>query len=399
MKGKRLFEYSFIGIFILMLLLIGTVSMIKEKESTSFYEYRTLATEPKVSVTSIANGDYFDAWETYFTDHAAGRQTLLKASTILNLNIFHRPVVNEVVVTETQLLPYLDFQNTEEETLRENSAMVSDTLAEVAELTRSYGGTFLLVTIPSAYNYFPEKYPSYLNNRADYINMEREIFFSDLEEKNVPYLAIDALWKSEGSPDHYMSSLDHHFTWDGIYSVYKATMTKLNRLHRTDLKIYQENELIVTEQPEPYLGSYARKLWGLWESTERLSYGELKEPIPFTRFDNGTEAEAKVIRIVDENHGYTDYSIYMGGDMSKTVIDTNRSELPDLLVFGDSFSNAEETLLYASFDTMTTLDFRYYDEMTLAEYVKTYQPDIVVGFRNHGTMTDPAGNGLCLPTE
>ena len=50
------------------------------------------------------------------------------------------------------------------------------------------------------------------------------------------------------------------------------------------------------------------------------------------------ETEATVFHIdEDAENPRINYSLYMNGDNPKTRIETDREELPDLLVFGDSF--------------------------------------------------------------
>ena len=83
----------------------------------------------------------------------------------------------------------------------------------------------------------------------------------------------------------------------------------------------------------------------------------------------------------------------MGGDIAETVIQTNRSELPDILIFGDSYTNAVETFLYASFNEMRSLDLRHYREMALLDYVRLHQPDIVVCLRDDANLLTETGNG------
>ena len=395
MIDRKFFECGFILIFVFFLIVIGMLTFVKEKESVSIYENRFLASTPVATAVTVADGSYFSAWETYFTDHAAGRKTLLRSAVVLDKDVFHRPVINDVVVTEDRLLPYLSFQNPKEDVFRFNSDAVTDAYAEVADITKSYGGEFLLVLIPSTYDYFADEYPSYLNNRTAYTDMTRAIFFSDLNERDISYLDIGEKWENQGYPDHYMSAVDHHFTWDWAWSVFTETMAELDRMYDGDLLLYDENDFAVTELSNPYLGSYLRRLWGLWDGGEHMSYGELKYPLSFVRTEEGVVVSSYLHCKVANSTCHVDYTHYMGGDMTEVVIDTSRPELPDILIFGDSFTNAEETLLYASFDTMTSLDFRYYDKMTLTEYVKTYQPDIVIGFRDYETMANPAGNGLC----
>ena len=109
--------------------------------------------------------------------------------------------------------------------------------------------------------------------------------------------------------------------------------------------------------------------------------------------DNGRSVPASVIRLPEPLSGGVGYGAYMGGDIAETVIATNRSELPDILLFGDSFTNAVETFLYTSFDETRSLDLRHYAGMALTEYVRLYRPDIVVCLRDDANYLVETGNG------
>ena len=78
----------------------------------------------------------------------------------------------------------------------------------------------------------------------------------------------------------------------------------------------------------------------------------------------------------------------MGGDISETILTTDRSELPSLLVCGSSFTNLAETLLYAGFDEMRSLDPRYYNSMSLPDYVDQYRPEVVLIMCNYGNLVE-----------
>ena len=64
-----------------------------------------------------------------------------------------------------------------------------------------------------------------------------------------------------------------------------------------------------------------------------------------------------------------------------------------MLIFGDSFSNALETLLYTSFDETRILDLRHYKEKSLKDYITDYQPDIVLCVMNDTFYYTATGNG------
>ena len=90
------------------------------------------------------------------------------------------------------------------------------------------------------------------------------------------------------------------------------------------------------------------------------------------------------------------YSAYMGGDIGETVIRTNRPELKNALIFGDSYTNPIETLLWTGFNETRSLDYRYYDEKSLLEYIDEYQPDVVITVRDESVYLVGDGNGNIL---
>ena len=71
------------------------------------------------------------------------------------------------------------------------------------------------------------------------------------------------------------------------------------------------------------------------------------------------------------------YTDYMGGDIAETVIRTDRPELPNALIFGDSFTNPVECLAYYSFNELRSVDLRHYTAQSLSDYIAAYQPDVL----------------------
>ena len=117
--------------------------------------------------------------------------------------------------------------------------------------------------------------------------------------------------------------------------------------------------------------------------------------VPFTRWDwgNETAGASEVYSVPVSETDDVLYSLYMGGDVSITRIETNRSNLPTVLVYGDSFTNALESLIWYNFDTMYSLDFRYYSDMSLEEFIAEYRPDVVICVRDYEQLINPSFNG------
>ena len=100
---KKFSEWAMALLFSGTLLVLMAATILLPKERYSYYENRNLSAFPEISVESIANGKVFGELETMFCDYAAWRTAALRAVTWCDLNLFHRPVVNEVVVTPDAL--------------------------------------------------------------------------------------------------------------------------------------------------------------------------------------------------------------------------------------------------------------------------------------------------------
>ena len=80
-------------------------------------------------------------------------------------------------------------------------------------------------------------------------------------------------------------------------------------------------------------------------------------------------------------------------DKAETILRTGRPELPNLLIFGDSFTNPLETLFYTGFNETRSLDLRYYDRKGILEYLEEYRPDVVICIRDDTAYLSTEGNG------
>ena len=131
--------------------------------------------------------------------------------------------------------------------------------------------------------------------------------------------------------------------------------------------ILEDGDYKLTVLPNNYLGSRSRKLLGMRGDDEKLGMIEPILEIPFDRYDNdSTDPIHTVYTVPSAPDKDVLYGLYMGGDVAKTVIKTERPELPSILIYGDSFTNPVECITYTGFDTMYSYDFRHYDDMTLS---------------------------------
>ena len=393
MKKSKWADWLVVIGFLGFLALALVVTLVRPKSGWSYYENRNLARPAELSVETVLDGTFPASVEPVLQDYAAGRNTLMKLSAWADLHLFHRPVVNEVVPSEGMLLGFNAYETPDPAVISNQAQTMAGQLAQLRDVVEGYGGHFYYVAVPGQYTYFSDAYPNFLNNREAYTALEIPAFTQAMEEQEVNLLDMGPVLDQLGKPKEYYSLADYHYQFEGAYVTYRTILEEINRDLGLDLTILDGDSLTVETLPNPYLGSRGRKIFGLENCGEYLTIGLPKNPIPFTRADNGAETAAAVYAMPATDTENVLYSLYMGGDVGETVIETNRPGLPSILIYGDSFTNPVECLAYYSFDEMRSIDLRHYKDMTLADYIQTYQPDIVVGIRDYEALLSTDFNG------
>lgn len=398
MKNTKLSSVLFVlcsGIFILTAML---ASLLLPHGGYSYYENRNLAVMPQAEGQEIMNGKYFSSVERYLSDNAAARNTLLrlktKAELFVNVKLLDCPVVNEVVVLDDVLLPFNNYESVYEPYIEAQAEEMVSNLKEISDLTASYGGRYFYVAVPCQYVSYADEYPWYLNSREEYTSASRAAFTKALEGSDVEFIDMLDTLTDESVRDIANSTVDSHYSIYGAYLTYLAVMEEINKTD--NLKILSEDEFTITPLPNHYVGSRSRKLFDLSNVNDTIDILTPDIEVPFTRCDNGNKYFPVLYSMPANEYEGVLYSLYMGGDIAETIIDTDRDELPSVLVYGDSFTNAFETIVYYSFNEMHSLDFRYYRAMTLGEYIEAYKPDYVICIRDYEQLivTDNNGCGI-----
>ena len=390
---KKAANVLFVIVGMLFLAAAMIVTIVREKEDTSYFENRALASMPELEAETILDGTYFTDLETYLEDNAAGRTTLLRWKTRIDL-LLQRPVINDIVVTEEEgvLLAYNDFEVIDEEETQSDSEIMTENLSYLNDLVTSYGGYYLYVAVPNQSYIFQEDYPWYLNSDADSMDLALATLEEDLTEAGVPWLDLGITFYAQEDPQSYYLEMDHHYTIFGAFLAYQAILEELNEETGAEIPILQEEDVTFTEIENYFLGSRGRKLFNLIPGTEHLYTLSPVEAVEFTRYNNGTLGDSITHQWLTSTSETITYTYYMGGDIAETVIETGREDYPDILIYGDSYTNAVETVLYLSCDTMYSLDLRYY-EGSLSEYIEENQPDYVICMRDYSEMLNTEGNG------
>ena len=391
---KRICEWAMALLFSGVLLVLMAATILLPKNRYSYYENRNLSAFPEITAESVLSGQVFGDLETLFCDYAAGRTTALKAVTWCDLNVFHRPVVNDIVVTDDALLEQLYTMPDTADDIARKAADVAADNAALRDQIEAYGGHYCYIAVPCQYAYYEDEYPSYLENRSAYTAAELAALNSAMDAQGITHVDMGPIFDSLGHLPAFSSKVDNHYGLRGAYETYRAAVQALNDAYGLALSFPEEGtDVTFSALPNPYMGSRTRKLLGLRGDDEKLLTAAFREDIPFTRLDNWQEVASAVYALPATGDEALTYGLYMGGDIAETCIRTDRSSLPTALIFGDSFTNAVESLAYYSFDEMRSVDLRHYKTQSISDYIAAYQPDVVICIRDYEALLSRSDNG------
>lgn len=391
---KRICEWAMALLFSGVLLVLMAATILLPKNRYSYYENRNLSAFPEITAESVLSGQVFDDLETLFCDYAAWRTPALKAVTWADLNVFRRPVVNDIVITDDALLEQLYTMPDTADDIARKAADVAADNAALRDQIEAYGGHYCYIAVPCQYAYYEDEYPSYLENRSAYTAAELAALNSAMDAQGITHVDMGPIFDSLGHLPAFSSKVDNHYGLRGAYETYRAAVQALNDAYGLALFFPEEGaDVTFSALPNPYMGSRTRKLLGLRGNDEKLLTAAFREDIPFTRFDNGEEVAATVYALPATDTEPLTYELYMGGDIAETVLRTDRLERPSVLIFGDSFTNAVESLAYYSFDEMRSVDLRHYKTQSLSDYIAAYKPDVVLCIRDYQSLLSREYNG------
>ena len=377
----------------------GLFTLIRQPVFSSYYENRFLEPVPEYSSADVLDGSYFSSLNTYLQEHAVGRNTLLRWETFLNLDILQRPVVNDIVIGNDVLLGWQDFWLYGQDDLKASAESAADRIAAHARKTEENGGHFYYIAVPHQALAFSDEYPPYLQSHEDYYRDVSTFLADALQKRSISFLDMWKVFRNSGNLVDVSSRTDNHLSIIGALETCRCLLAQIKADTGYELDFLDEENCHVEWLPNHYLGSRSRKLFDLWPSDERLGIVVTEDEPPYTRTDKsswleGQQENRRIYALPSSSDEVISYDVYMGGDWGCTEINTHRPELPSILIYGDSFTNPAECLLWQGFDTMYSFDFRHYSEYDLDELIARYQPEIVVCIRDYEAVLKSEGNGL-----
>ena len=348
---------------------LAVLSLIAKDRPFSDNENRSLAQRPKVTLSSLEDGSFFDNYSDYLADQFFGRDRWISLDTF-GTRLLGQRDVNGVFIGKSGYL----FSAPETPDLDRQDAKIA---AVNAFARRHEDLNIMFMLAPGAAAVMGSKLPANAPVRdqvADIQSVEAQL------DGSIQVLdVIAALAEHSGEEIYYRT--DHHWTSLGAYYAYASASDKLGQYMASPAFAI----LPVTDSFEGTLASRS----GVHRVKDTINV-YVPQGIDTEYYVNYPDTQKRVTSLfVSEALEQKDqYTVFFGGNHPVVEIHTTVDNGHSLLVFKDSYANCFMQFLTTYYDKIIMIDPRYYyDDLSLA--ISTYGiTDVLFLYSADTWMTD-----------
>ncbi len=356
----------FLGFISVMLILF----IVLPKSDYSSSEKRYLKEKPTFSLSSLFSGTFGEDFETYLSDHFAGRNLWVGINAYYHLAIGNNGASGIYHGSDG----YLINDPTEDDRLQKNIGVIDG-------FSESCGVDTAVVIAPSTgyicENRLPAVHGAYRDDR----------YFSSIEDSlnGETFVDVRALFKAayaNGQQLYYKT--DHHWTSRGAYTAYCALADTLGYTARA------EDDYTVSSYDGFYGTTYSSSgFWLTAPDTIEVWDGGDDVTVTITEGPVSTDYDSMFFPAhLDEDDKYP---VFLDGNHAFTRICNEHADSDErLLVIKDSFAHSLVPFLSAHYSEIVMVDMRYY-KLSVSELIDSEDIDrvlFVYSIDNLATDTD-----------
>lgn len=376
-KSKRRMERLIGKIFILCLFGVMLVNIIIPDREMSEEENRMLASKPKLTFSTLVNGDFMEQYEEYLSDQFAGRDLWHRMKVALDRFGGSRMENGIYIGKDGQLLQ--DIQVPDQEHLSENL----DAIKEFTETYQDIPVTMILV--PDAACILNDRLPwlASVEDQNQMISMVEQ----SLGDSVTWVDTASALNKHKREKIYYLT--DHHWTSLGAFYTFQEAATALGIEEDVSDKFLSYT---VSDSFNGVLASESGAGLGTEENIDIYVPREGDNDV----IVNYVNESKRTTSLYDSSKLETkdQYGVFLGGNTSLIDIRTVSTSQKRLLVVKDSFANSFIPFLAPYYREIVVVDSRYYSG-TIEDIMSSYRiTDALFLYSGNSFFTDNSISGV-----
>ena len=320
----------------------GLVNFLAKDRDFSESENRVLASFPKLTLSSVADGTFMKNFETYMSDQFVMRDTMISLKSYFD-RLSGLRESNGVYIGDDGYL----IEKQSKYTAKKAKAMAKS----INSFMKEYPDIEKMVAIsPNASYIYAEKLPSGVEPHSQYSELKG--IMNRLEGENYKFLNVSKALKNAKEKNDVFYRTDHHWTTRGAYAVFGAIAEKWN----LDKDGVDYEFLTVSSDFE---GTLASKT-GIHDQKDKVEIclpknSEGSYIVSYEAEGRRTTSLFEPSKLKQKNK----YEVFLGGNYDKVVIDTVSTSRATLLIIKDSYANCLIPMLTPYFAKIVVVDPRY----------------------------------------
>lgn len=385
---RSISKYLVSVLFLMTIFGFGIWSLLDNDDEKSEMEGRTLQQKPVFNIEELLSGEYFSSYEDYYSDQFPLRTNWIETNLYTTNKLFGMKVYKEVFITNGDYLVSVV-----------NPVDAEQSIVDVSKKIDHLAYDLKRENVPLYFALVPNKSTMMENCLPDYIESKP----NELTDKLVGEISSDiivldlrsAIQQHLGESNMYFYT-DHHWKPKAAFYAYAEIINRMN-IDVSELgKPSDISDYTWVESNVSFYGSEARKV-GRYNvsSPDTVTIVEKKQKEkPLKIRYKGTNNQP----LFDENFLTNDeiytnrYKYYFSGDVPEGIIrNPNIKNGCKLLIIKDSYANAMIPFFPTNFEEVRIMDRRHYDQVSVREYVKENDIDIVLLVHNiNSLLTTPS---------
>ena len=265
------------------------------------------------------------------------------------------------------------------------------------------GHQFLYIQLP--FKIAPDSYDGSLQlpeNIKDYTNQNAEQFLYNLNTAGInTYDVRDQFWSSGWTQQQLFFNTDHHWTIQAAFMATGFIADYLNQNYNLGIPegLYTEENFNFTTYEDDYIGSMGRRVGKIYGGTDDFTLITPKFDTDYTVHTyeglNDTVTEGTFEEAIldwdylnDPDITTNRYAIYHGDFQELRFINNLAQNDSKVLIIKDSFGIPVYSFLSLGIKEVRAIDLRIFCS-NVAEYVNSYDPDLVILMYNADSFTSP----------
>ena len=322
---------------------LGTVmNILSNDREFSESENRVLASFPKLTISSLADGSFMKSFETYMADQFIFRDKLISAKTYFD-RLSGKKEENGVYIGEEGFLI--------EKQSEYNKKKVKALAKSINTFMKKYPDAKKMVAIsPNASYVYADKLPENIEMSNQFDQLTK--IMNSLEGKNYTFLNVSKALLKAGEKHQIFYKTDHHWTTRGAYAVFQSISDKWGI---NTSKVPYEFMTVSAG----FEGTLASKT-GIHDVNDKVEICLPKNSkgtyvVSYESQDKKTASLFDADKLNQKNK----YEVFLGGNYDKVVIDTVSTSKNTLLIIKDSYANCLIPMLTPYFAKIVVVDPRY----------------------------------------